>query len=38
MTVTWSGQLAGDRDDQFDLVDDYDPELNLLDDLCDWED
>ncbi len=35
VTVLGSGQPADYRDDEFELVDDYDPELDLPDDLCD---
>ncbi len=37
MTVLGSSQPADYRDDEFELVDDYDPELDLLDDLYDWD-
>ncbi len=37
VTVVWSGQPADYRDDELDLVDDYDPKLDLLYDLDDWD-
>lgn len=35
MTVVWSGQPA-DSWDELELVDVYDPEIDLLDDLDEW--
>ncbi len=37
VSVVWSGQPA-DAQDELDLVDVYDPELDLLDDIDEWED
>lgn len=36
MTVAWSGQSSDYRDDELELVDVYDPEIDLLDDLDEW--
>lgn len=34
--VTASGDQRDYRDDDLELVDDYDPEVDLLDDLDEW--
>ncbi len=34
--MLWSGQSADYRDDELELVDVYDPEIDLLDDLDEW--
>lgn len=36
-TGACSGQPADYRDDELELVDVYDPEIDLLDDLDDWD-
>lgn len=33
----WNGEPVKSRNDELDLVDDYDPELDLLGDLDDWD-
>lgn len=37
VTVLWSSQPAEGWDGELDLVDVYDPELDLLDDLDGWD-
>lgn len=37
MSVVWCGQPVEPWGDEWELVDVYDPEVDLLDDLDDWE-
>ncbi len=37
MSVVWCGQPVESWGDDWELVDVYDPEVDLLDDLDDWD-